>query len=143
MILLKRDAASIWAIMIFIAVCLKRVTVLTTYCLSSGKYCVSKKTSDFSAHAYFWKKIWQCTINLNPGKWLIYKIMSVLSDLVVSNVEAYKTRRLQSNSKRKTCTESSIPPLRNHVFFIKIRLRLLCSSGLAKYATNNNTPGTQ
>ena len=67
--------------------------------------------------------------------------MSVISDLVVSNVEAYKTRRLQSNSKRKTCTESSIPPLRNHVFFIKIRLRFLCLNGLAKYATNNNKPG--
>ena len=45
--------------------------------------------------------------------------MSVLSDLVVSNVKAYKTRRFQSKSKRKTCTESSIPSLQNHVFLSK------------------------
>ena len=99
------------------------------------------KKQVFSAHTRTFEKNLTVHYQSQSRIWLIYKFMSVISDLVISNVEAYKTRWLQSNSERKTCTESSIPPLWNHVFFIKIRLRFLCLNGLAKYATNNNTPG--
>ena len=42
--------------------------------------------------------------------------MRVLSDLLVSNVKAYKTLWFQRNCKRKTGNKSSIPSLQNHVF---------------------------
>ena len=45
--------------------------------------------------------------------------------------------------KNHDCSNwSSIPLLRNHAFFMKFSRRLLCWNGLAKYATKNDTPGT-
>ena len=90
-----------------------------------GNIAVLKKQV-FSAHTRTFEKNLTVHYQSQSRKWLIYKNMSVISYSVVSNVKAYKTRRFQSKCKRKTCTESSIPPLQNHVVFIKIRLRFLC-----------------
>ena len=70
----------------------------------------------------------------NLLKIVIYKIVIVFSDLVVSDVRAYKVRWFQRNCKLRVGTESSIPPLQNFVFFINIRSRFLCQNGHAKYA---------
>ena len=47
-------------------------------------------------------------------------------DLVVSDVEAYKTCWFQHSCVTKVANESRIPPFQNHVFFIDIRPRVLC-----------------
>ena len=68
--------------------------------------------------------------------------MRVIDDLKIPNVKAYKTRGSQHNSEIQSWNESSIPPLQNHVFFIKFYLRLQWQNRLAKCAICDNTPGS-